>query len=225
MLMTEYKIIRSNRKTLSLEISDGELLARAPLHLSVSDIEKFILSKTDWINSNLPDSKKIAQKRKEFNLTYGSNILYLGKEYPIEKKVGNSAGFNGEFFYMPPFLTCKQIIENCIKIYKLLAKEYLNIRVSGIAKQIGIYPASIKITGATTRWGSCSRNKNINFSWRLIMADNDTVDYVIIHELVHLIEMNHSSRFWEIVKSYVPEYETCINRLHELSKRIIIENW
>ena len=91
--------------------------------------------------------------------------------------------------------------------YKSQAREYIKKRCHELAQEHGFTYKSIRITSAVTRWGSCSSQRSLNFSYRLIMAPRDAIDYVIIHELCHLREMNHSARFWKQVYDIMPEYK------------------
>ena len=90
---------------------------------------------------------------------------------------------------------------------------------------MAVKPAAVKINGAQTRWGSCSARRSVNFSWRLILAEDNLVDYVIVHELAHLKELNHSPRFWALVAAYVPDYQIRRARLRELQKKFNREDW
>ena len=223
--MMEYELIRSKRKTLGLYIKGGRLEVRAPLSLSKKEIDNFVTSKTDWISSKLANSQAVSQTREDFSLNYGDMVLYLDNEYPIGEQEGNRVGFDDERFYMPPRLTQDQIKSACAQIYRMLAKQHLTNRVMEFSKQMGVLPVVVKINGAKSRWGSCSAKKSLNFSWRLIMADSEVVDYVVVHELAHITEMNHSSRFWAIVEGVLPDYMERKERLRQLSKRLAGENW
>jgi predicted metal-dependent hydrolase len=94
-----------------------------------------------------------------------------------------------------------------INWYKEKAYEKISERVEWYAKKRGFVYNKINITDANQRWGSCSPKGNLNFSWRLIMAPLSVVDYVVVHELVHLEERNHTKFFWTKVKMLIPEYE------------------
>lgn len=107
----------------------------------------------------------------------------------------------------------------------MLAKRDLTNIVFDFAKQMNVMPSAIKINGAKTRWGSCSSKKSLNFSSRLVMAKDDVVDYVVIHELAHITEMNHSSRFWAIVEGILPDYKERQARLKALQKKLSLEDW
>ena len=223
--MIEYTLVRSNRKTIALYVKNGGVEVRAPLKMPKRAIDEFVASKEKWINDKLAASGERRARRENFTLTYGDSVTYRGKQYQITKKAGNHAGFDDERFYMPPNLTPKQIKAACIQIYRMLAKRDLTNRVPDFAKQMSVMPASVKINAAKTRWGSCSGKKSLNFSWRLIMADDDVIDYVVVHELAHITEMNHSDRFWAIVAGVLPDYKERQKRLKELQRRLSGEDW
>ena len=90
---------------------------------------------------------------------------------------------------------------------------------------MSVTPSAVRINGAKTRWGSCSGKKSINFSWRLIMASDDVIDYVVVHELAHLLELNHSARFWAVVEKILPDCRERRKQLRELQKRLATEDW
>ena len=223
--MTEYKLIRSRRQTIGLYIRNGALEVRAPLQCPQKEIDRFIATKQDWVERHLATSQTQAAARQAFVLDYHAEILYRGKLYPIIARAGIKAGFDGVEFYLPPALDADAIMDICIKIYRRLAKTYFSQRVNFFAVQIGIQPSAVKINGAKTRWGSCSGKKSINFSWRLIMADDEVIDYVVVHELAHLLEMNHSDRFWAVVARVLPDFRNRQAKLKTLQMRLSTEHW
>ena len=223
--MTDYTLVRSGRKTVALCVRDGALEVRAPLATPKREIDRLIASKQKWIADKLAESAERAAKRMEFTLGYGHTVTYRQKEYPIVAVDGNRVGFDDERFYMPPGLSPEQIKYMCVQIYRMIAKRDLTKKALEFARRMNVLPASVKINGAACRWGSCSSRRNINFSWRLIMADEDVIDYVVVHELAHLTEMNHSPRFWGIVEGVFPDYRRRMARLKELQQRLSCENW
>jgi predicted metal-dependent hydrolase len=126
---------------------------------------------------------------------------------------------------MPPGLPPEEIKAACVQVYRLLAKRDLTAKALEFAKKMGVMPSAVKINGATTRRGSCSAQKSLNFSWRLIMADDDVIDYVIVHELAHITEMNHSARFWALVEGVLPDYQSRRVKLKALQRRLSTEDW
>jgi len=220
-----YTLTRSKRKTLAIYIRNGGVDVRAPLRMPMREIDRFVVSKEKWIRDNLASKNEQAEKRSSFTLDYGDMILYRGKLCPIAQKAGNRAVFDHETFYLPQGLPVDEIKASCIRLYRVLAKRVIAERVQNYADKLSVKPATVKINSAKTRWGSCSAKKSLNFSWRLIMADDDVIDYVVVHELAHIIELNHSKRFWTIVQSILPDYKERQKRLKALQEKFSCENW
>jgi len=189
------------------------------------DIERFVASHEKWIADKLALLGERLEKRESFALSYGDSIAYRGELCLISPVAGNRVGFRDGRFYMPPDLSPEQIRDACVQIYRLLARRDLTERVHDYAKQMSVLPAAVKINAAKTRWGSCSSKGNLNFSWRLILASDDVIDYVVVHELAHLIEMNHSVRFWHVVASVLPDYRERQKKLKALQHKLSAEDW
>jgi len=223
--MIDYTLTRSNRKTAAIYVRDGFVTVRAPLKMPKRDIDRFVASKEKWITDKLAELRVQLEQREAFTLNYGDALLYRGKGYAIAARSGNRVGFDGAVFYMPPELAPEQIKAACVQIYRMLAKRDLTGKVLDFAKQMGVMPSDVKVNGAKTHWGSCSGKKSINFSWRLIQAADDVIDYVVVHELAHLTEMNHSARFWAIVEGVLPDYKVRKAQLKGLQQRLCVENW
>jgi len=221
----EYILKRSKRRTVAIHIIDGEAEVRAPMRMSRREIDAFVASKERWIRGKLAKSREQAERRKAFTLNYGDTVSCGGDIYAITLREGRRPGYDGKAFCVPEGLSPEEIKAACVTIYRKLAKDYLTERTLYFAEDMGEMPASVRINNAKARWGSCSANRNINYSWRLIMADDEVIDYVIVHELAHLIEMNHSSRFWSIVEDMLPDYRKRKARLRELQKRLASEDW
>lgn len=223
--MTPYTLTRSNRKTVAIYIREGGVEVRAPLQMPARDIENFVASKEKWITEKLALTGERQARRDAFSLAYGDGVLYLGKLYPIAARPGKRVGFSDVCFYMPANLSSEQIKAACVQIYRMLAKRDLTGRALAFAKQMNVNPSNLKINGAKTRWGSCSAKKNLNFSWRLIMAGDDVIDYVVVHELAHIKEMNHSARFWAEVERVLPDYQARKAKLKQLQLKLSAEDW
>jgi len=220
-----YSINYSRRRTIGLYIRDGKLEVRAPIGCSQLEIDKLVKAKANWIQTKLALTDERAKNKKSFVLNFGSEVLYRGKLYKIVPKDGNKIGIDDDIIYMPPDFSMDEILHACIKLYRHLAKSYLLSRVPEIAEHMNVTPSDIKVNSAKTRWGSCSSKKSLNFSWRLILADDGVIDYVIVHELAHIFQMNHSRKFWAIVEKVLPDYKKRQARLRTLQNRLANENW
>lgn len=224
--MMEYTLIRSKRKSIALHINkDLTLEVRAPLKASKADIDHFVMSNRDWINRHLAVMEQRVANKAMFAVNYNDKVTLQGRDYRITVRDGNRAGFDGDCFYLPPGFNTDEVKEAIVKVYKLIAKKLLINKVIDYSNQMGVMATSVKINGAKTRWGSCSTKNGINFSWRLVMADDYVIDYVVVHELAHIREHNHSERFWRVVESALPDYKSRQKKLKELQKKLANEDW
>ncbi|MCL1816082.1 MAG: M48 family metallopeptidase [Clostridiales bacterium] len=221
-----YTIIRSNRKTCALYVTEKATVeVRAPMKMSKPAIERFVASKENWLRTNLAWASARLAECASFKLDYGSSIILLGKEHTIKAAFGNKISYGENGIFVPPGLNPDEIKHAVVLMYKAAAKDILTIRTGQIAEMMGVKPAVIKISSAKTRWGSCSGKHNINYSWRLIMADQDVIDYIIVHELAHIKEHNHSAAFWSIVQSVMPDYQEKRKKLDLLQEKLNQQDW
>lgn len=169
----DVRVIRSKRKTLSLEISkEGEPLVRAPGNLSDASIDRFVRAHEDWIVKHLAIVKERNRKH-------------------------------------PPLTDAE------IDRLRTEAKTYIPTRVEELARRFGFSYSGVGITSARTRFGSCSGKNRLNFSYHLMRYSPHAVDYVILHELAHTVEHNHSARFWQTVARCMPDYKEAERELKE----------
>ncbi len=203
------KIIRSKRKTIALEITENaRLIVKAPFGVKSETIRKVILKHIRWIEKK---KKEIETRESKFarpkEFVSGEGFLYLGRYYKL-KIVPNQEiplKFENGFYLSRSCLSqAKEVFTNW---YKRMAYEKISERAKWYAHKRGLKYKKINITDAQKRWGSCTHNGNLNFSWRLIMAPLAVIDYVVVHELVHLVEKNHTKDFWDKVKVLMPDYE------------------
>lgn len=221
-----YTLVRSSRKTVALHITkDAALEVRAPLKMKEADIDRFVDSKENWIRAHLEKAYARSIERADFSLDYGSRITLLGDEFPIAAGQGRSVRFNGTNVFVPPNLDPTQIKRAVVRLYRAIARDTLSERAEHFAGLMGVVPSGVRINGAKTRWGSCSGKNSINFSWRLVMADEDVVDYVVVHELAHISEHNHSPRFWSVVEGILPDYKARKWKLKKLQEKLAVEDW
>lgn len=204
-MFTEYKLIRSKRKTVALIVAtDATLVVRAPLRMPVLFVEKIISAKQDWIKKSIDRIKsRPLPTIKKF--TSGEKFLYLGNEYTLAITALEHQPFFDNNFYLPysQQATAKLFFEQW---YKNQARSIFTSRVATYAAEHKLRYQRVRITSAKRRWGSCS-GANLNFNWRLVMAPLFIIDYVIAHELAHLEFKNHSREFWMKVNNICPESE------------------
>ena len=201
------KIIRSRRKTLALEVTPAAtLIVRAPLRASASCIDDMIRHKSTWILRKLDEMKQRPQPACH-NYTEGELFFFLGRGYPLHfVDAGSMTIERSDRLYVPRTLI-PHIRNHLKRWYIEEARKELKARCMWFSLLTGYTPAVINITDAKKRWGSCSFKGGVNFSWRLIQAPLEIVDYVIVHELVHLRQPDHSPKFWAKVEALMPDYK------------------
>ncbi len=165
------------------------------------------------------------KREKNFSLYYGMTVHFLGSEREIRSDTSGQMHIDNRAVYLPPMLSSDEIRAAITVLYKKFAKEYISDRVAELAVKMGLSPSAVKVGSATSHWGSCSKKGSLNFSWFCIMASPEAIDYIIIHELCHMREFNHSARFWENVSIYCPEYRRHREYLKALWREILSENW
>ncbi len=196
-----YKLRLSRRaKNIQLQINqEGELQLVLPYQYRKIDHNSFIRSKTEWILKHLRD-----KQTKDF-LYFGKKIIIKPNYDLFEVKTRYLFKNNILLVNIPsdenPSL--KLIYQNWL--YER-AVEYIPSRVIELAKTYSFKPKKISIRRQKTRWGSCSESGVISINYKLMMLRKESIDYVIIHELCHLIELNHSKKFWNLVKDILPDY-------------------
>lgn len=202
------KIIRTKRKTISLQITENAtLIVKAPFNTDDKTIEKVIVNKKEWIEKNLKKINARNYKFKPKEFVNGEGFLYLGKYYKltIVEEQDVPLKFDNRFYLSKNALSnAKEVF---IHWYKKEAHKKISERVEYYAKKTGFKYNKINITNAQKRWASCSFNNNLNFSWRLIMAPLSIIDYVVVHELCHTVEKKHSKKFWDKIKVILPDYK------------------
>ncbi len=220
------RVKRSARKTVCIRVrKDGEAEILAPIGISLKKIKELMLPYADKISVQCDRQKLRIAERGKFFLDYGSKVRFLGRNVEICDASGRNVGIDGDTVYLPSLLSREEIRQSMIDIYKRAAKEYLTKRTAEISQKTGIFPSAVKINSATSHWASMSRGNSLNFSWFCIMAVPEAVDYIIIHELCHMREFNHSPRFWKMVSAYCPDYKKHRKYLKELWCRVLSENW
>jgi len=200
------QVIRTRRRTLVLQVMpDAKLIIRAPARASELMIRQAVQEKMPWILKR----QRIAREtfRPPVKFAAGEEFLYLGKRHKllVISDANIPLDFNeNEFLLSAAHLhEARRLFENW---YKKKTFEIISGRIKPYVERTGLKYTRLSITSAKKRWGSCSLKGRLNFTWRLAMTPLAVVDYVIVHELVHLDEHNHSSRFWQKVRALFPDY-------------------
>ncbi|CAN5177130.1 M48 family metallopeptidase [soil metagenome] len=211
---SDIQIIRSHRKTLALHVSpDGTVVVKAPLFIFKRDITRFIEQHRDWIEQRLITVANHS-KRREKKYQHGEVYLYIGKSYTLD--IGNyqQIAVHEDTLRFPKALGFR-IKKELETWYIRQAKKVITQQVEWYAKEMYAEYVNISYSDTSSKWGSCTHDNRLQFNWRLIMAPILTIKYVVIHELVHTKEKNHSAAFWSKVRYMSPTYRHQRNWLKE----------
>jgi len=207
-----YKIdylIRTNRRSVSISISPKcEIIFKAPRSLPFTKIEELVAKREDWIRLHLDKIRSTQQLN--FDIIHYTDMMFCGQIYHITfdenvKKIT----LEPNYCVVPAKYSDEQIlIKQLVKWYRTIALDILSKRVEYFSVLMQLQPKMVKLTNAKTCWGVCNSLGVVSLNWRLILLPHDLIDYVIVHELSHLVQMNHSKLFWKLVGSVLPDYAT-----------------
>ncbi len=201
------KLIRSRRRTIALEVThDATLIVRAPLRTPAVHIEEMIREKHAWIQRKLEEMKK-RPSASVHEYKEGELFLFLGRSYPLHIAENEDGTIERMDRLNVSSSLVPEIRQRLRRWYMDEAAKEIRARCMWFSMTTGHVPASIRITDARQRWGSCTHKGGLNFSWRLIQAPPEIVDYVVVHELVHIGQPDHSKKFWNKVREILPDYE------------------
>lgn len=186
----------------------GFVRVKAPKGTSEETIKNIVRRNSKLILEKRNERLSALKKSEPKSYCDDETFLFMGRECPLEELV-QTEGLdecdlkrNLKKFY---FAQCKKVTLERVKLYK---------------SQLGVNPKSIEIVESIKNWGSCNSNKKITFNYSLVMAPIELIDYVVVHELCHLVHMNHDRSFWRLVGSIVPDYKEKIDQLAIYTRRI-----
>jgi predicted metal-dependent hydrolase len=195
--------ISRRRRTVGLTVTDtGKLLVHAPRGLALEAVHRVIKKNRAWIE------KKQAKRREAWARLEDGKVYYRGKALPLERV---SQGPLGIRLVGDTVLMClKRFSEDpwpqLLAWYRQEAEALLTERVHHFAARIGLTPPRVEVRTWRRRWGDCRPDGRLRFNWRLVLLPMESLDYVVVHELAHLLVPGHPPRFWQEVGKYLPDY-------------------
>lgn len=200
-----YRILRSRRRTLTITVSEGKVVVRAPLGASDELVGRFVAEKEGWILKKIEE-----QTGGEFaDVMAGKTLLDDGVRKPVKYGAARSEEKGGEFF-----LKNEKAVRPFFEGTRCL---FLPDEVFELSRRTGMMPADVSVRDFKARWGCCDADGRIRLNWRLVMLPPALREYVLIHELCHLKEMNHSAAFWKLVGKHCGDYRQRRRQLKKYS--------
>ena len=207
------EVVRSIRRTAALHIIGSDLQVRVPEYVEDERVAAFLQKKRPWIRSKVAEIQLLPPHRTK-ELVSGESFPYLGRHYRLKIQEGHQVGVSLSGGYLKATIRpTEQDEHKTLKIqqylqnwYRNKAQERLKEKTERYAKQIGVSPAAVSVRNFKSRWGSCDKKGQVVFNWNIIKAPHSVVDYVVVHELCHLIHPNHSKEFWQVVSRFDSNY-------------------
>lgn len=221
--MIDQIVRQRRRKNMCIEVGhSGEVIVKAPVWAGRAQIEAFVFESRDWIAKQKRKARAKPSAHSTRQFLEGELFLYLGDYYPLcfDLDAREPLRLMGEFYLSVEDAALARVA--FVNWYKRKARETFKERVAYYSRISGYDYQSVKLSSANTRWGSCSSEGHINLTWRLIMAPMSVVDYVIVHELAHTQEMNHSKTFWAHVQKWMPGYKSSKKWLEDFGQLLVV---
>jgi predicted metal-dependent hydrolase len=207
------EVVRSIRRTASLHIVGSHLQVRIPEHMQDERVAAILQQKRPWIRGKVAELKRIPPHCSK-ELVSGESFPYLGRHYRLKVQEGHQVGVCLSAGYLKATIRPNEMgeqrearIQQYLQSrYRTSALERLKEKTTRYAEQIGVSPTEVSVRNFRSRWGSCDKKGQVVFNWNIIKAPHSIVDYVVIHELCHLIHPNHSKDFWQVVGHHDAAY-------------------
>ncbi|MDE7394744.1 MAG: M48 family metallopeptidase [Clostridiales bacterium] len=216
----KYTLVRAKRRTVAVCIKDGEVIVKAPLKTPIYAIENFLNQKAGWIAKKTEVSR--ARLARYADVFACKAFLFLGKIFPYVVTPRKTPSIKDGALLVPQLYVengvpqkSDALVRGVRRVYKRAAAPILQERLQTISQAIGLPYKGFSLSDAKTKWGSCDGNNAIKLNWRLILLDSALIDYVIVHELAHTVQHNHSNAFWALVGQHYPKYKEAVRWLKE----------
>lgn len=186
------------------------------------DPQELVEDNAQWVLEKWHNYEAHREQAPSRSFEPGETFPYRGSELPVEVRDVDRSRVDSDAFVLADDAVSETGIQNALEaLYRREARSVFESRIDHYAEKMGVEHGKLELRNQRTRWASCSPQRTLSFNWRLVMAPNDVINYVVIHELAHLREKNHTRRFWNIVRQYDPEYEAHVDWLAENSSKLI----
>jgi predicted metal-dependent hydrolase len=218
----EYELRRSRRRTIGFYVDDTGLRVTAPRWVTLTEIDAALADKERWILRKLVEWREHAKRRERLSVRWedGGTVAYLGRDLTMRIVVAGAPAVHLDDqtlrIALPSGADAEQLRDAVQAWLQARARDLFAQRLPIYTERLGRSPTRWSLSSARTRWGSCAPDGSIRLNWRLVHFPLDIVDYVIVHELAHLCEMNHGPRFWATVQGLLPGFEAARRKLKDV---------
>jgi predicted metal-dependent hydrolase len=220
-----FEVRRSlRRKTLGLTVDrGGELVIHAPENTTDHELTQWTRSKLLWVHRGLARKEELAPKMRAPEFVSGENFSYLGRNYRLKivRESAEPLRFDGTNFCLAAD-AWGEAEAHFRRWYIRTGRGWLSERAAGLARKTNTEASRIEVRELGFRWGSCGKNGVLRFNWRLLQLPVHLIDYIIVHELVHIQEPHHNAEFWQTVDRALPAWQTFKDALSSDATRFLV---
>lgn len=209
----EFDIDYRDRKTLEIGIEPPDnIKVVAPKAATEEDILRVVKSKAKWIVQKLFEFKDVEHRRREKEYVNGESFMYLGRNYSLQIIVNDEIAkpqtklYQGKFYIETSTKEQDKLKQSMEEWYRQKTLEKVTEKIAYYETYFDVKPKSIKVKEQKKRWASCTSTRDLLFNWRCAMAPANVLDYIVVHEMCHMIHLNHSKEFWDLVERVMPDY-------------------
>jgi len=219
-----YRFRRAARRTIGISVGREGLSASAPRWVTIAEVESFIREKADWVMAKLAEASTVVRSRIDWRP--GVKVQILGRDTTLTFAAdAANAGLEGDVLALAPVTEADGGLR--VALVDWMKRDGLDLfarRAAIYAPRLDVALPEVRISNARTQWGHCTiglaGRVRVFLNWRLMQFTERLIDYVVVHELSHIREMNHSRRFWDLVATQCPDYRASRLEIHTLSRQL-----
>lgn len=211
----EFEVVYRKRKTMCIKIEEnGDIKVSVPLNSKSEEILSAIKPNSTWIIKKREEVTDRFKEKVTIGIKNGSKFIFLGSEYSLKVLINEHIEepiielYDNELIVRTPFLDENSIKKSMEIWYRKQTLQLVIDSIHRYQKYFNVVPTSIKVKEQKRRWASCTYKRGLLFNWRISMAPSNVIDYIVVHEMCHMIHMNHSKEYWNEVERVMPNYET-----------------
>ena len=217
--VVDYRLVRARRRSIGMQIGLDGLTVRAPTWVALREIEAALVERSAWISRGIEQWRRRQRDVLPREWKSGAPILYRGNELALAISQAAAPSITAELFHLRirhPAPHDESKI--ALTVGRWLREEALRVtqpRLASYSARLRGSPPPLRLSNARSEWGNCNSRGEIRLNWRLVLLPPELADYVIAHEVAHLVELNHSPRFWAVVESLFPDHATARRSLRD----------
>ena len=215
----DYRLIRARRRSIGMEVHLEGLTVRAPRWVTLRDIEQALCERAKWILRSLEEWRARRREVMPREWKSGAPIVFRGEQLALAIHPSTRASIAADLFHLtvrhPHAHDERQVAASVADWLKDQAWTLVAVRVAEYVRHIARHPPTVRLSNARSEWGSCNAKGEIRLNWRLVQLPPMLAEYVVVHEVAHMVELNHSARFWTVVEALLPGHASLKRQLDE----------